>query len=78
MKDCLKDKHIFYDIFISPEKFGLTNIVRWCVRCGAIRIDLSYDGKELQGEIVPTTLPNYFWLIKESDETKIQMAIDDM
>lgn len=35
------------------------NTVRWCPRCGAVVIDLDYDGRTNAGQVMKMRVPTY-------------------
>jgi hypothetical protein len=39
-------------IYSDPRSYGETNVVRWCSDCGAVVVDLDYDGRTKPGGIM--------------------------
>lgn len=46
------------DVFESSQGYGSTAVVRWCSKCGAIVIDVDYDGRTNPGAIMPMRFPD--------------------
>jgi hypothetical protein len=46
------------EIYRSEEKsYGICEVVRWCRNCGAVVVDVDYDGRFRPGEIMPMQFP---------------------
>lgn len=55
--DCKNGKHDFLEIY-SEKKENHTNIIRYCLNCGAIRIDCEHvSNKQDTCSILPILLP---------------------
>lgn len=49
MGECLKGQHSLDTILSVPEWDGTARVVRWCVICGAVVVDVDIDGRVSPG-----------------------------
>ncbi len=52
-----KNKHKLIVIWEFEPDFGSTAIVRWCENCGAIVVDIDFDGRTKPGDVMPMMFP---------------------
>ena len=57
MKSC-KDGHTLEVIYWHSLPFNEEPTVRWCSNCGAIVVDVDYDGRTKPGAIMKMQWPN--------------------
>ena len=55
-EECLIGKHDLENIFEVGNDMS-TNVVRWCRNCGAIVIDVDYDGRTNPGQVMKMKYP---------------------
>lgn len=53
-------KHDLEVIDAVPDQMpGAYRVVRWCKLCGAVVVDLDYDGRTSPGAVVPMKFPGF-------------------
>jgi hypothetical protein len=57
IKDCLKGNHDLVEIFRSSYSYDEEGVVRWCRLCGAVVVDLEYDGRIHPGGVMKMLTP---------------------
>ena len=55
---CKKGLHPLKTILRIPQAFDTERVVRWCPECGAIVVDMDYDGRTKPGHYMKMQLPN--------------------
>jgi len=57
---CPKGSHNLIDILRRSDSYGdHEDVVRWCDVCGAIVVDVDYDGRTNAGQVMKMRFPNY-------------------
>lgn len=67
MKGCLGlglDTHAYEEIYSRLGEMDTVEVVRWCTVCGAVVVDIDYDGRTKPGAIMPLRLPTGALAIK--------------
>lgn len=54
-ESCGKD--VLVEIYSCYAGGGCTEVVRWCPKCGAVAVDLDYDGRTQPGRGMPMRFP---------------------
>jgi len=61
MEDCFNGKHKLVDIYTARHSWDESHeIVRWCPICGAIVVDVEYDGRVKPGDTMTMKFPETF------------------
>lgn len=55
---CKKGLHPLIAILTVSQAFDTEKVVRWCPECGAIVIDMDYDGRTKPGHYMNMCFPN--------------------
>ena len=54
---CIAGQHELTEIFRVYEDPTSEQVVRWCVNCGSITIDVDYDGRTQPGRVMRMISP---------------------
>lgn len=52
IQQCLKDNHDLMEIYRASYSNKGDAVVKWCRTCGAVVVDLEYDGKIVSGGVI--------------------------
>lgn len=54
---CEKGQHDLIVIYEANASFDEEHVVRWCQKCGAVVVDVDYDGRTAAGAIMKMKFP---------------------
>lgn len=57
LTNCKTGKHKLKVIYEGHADTLSTEVVRWCVKCGSVVVDLDYDGRTNPGQIMKMRSP---------------------
>ena len=58
LEKCRSGKHPLEVILTTgPDDFDAYSVVRWCPVCGAVVVDLEYDGRTYSGRVIGMKIP---------------------
>jgi len=63
IQDCSKGNHSLIKIYEDGSDME-SNVVRWCIVCGAVSIDKDFDGRTNPGYIEPMRFPEIIKTVK--------------
>lgn len=53
----MKCNHDLIPVYIESISRDEQNVVRWCTKCGAVVVDVDYDGRTMPGKIRKIQVP---------------------
>jgi len=65
MENCKKGNHSLIDIYTNGYVDHERIVVRWCTNCGAVVVDMDYDGRTQPGAIVKMKFPKQVYNVNK-------------
>lgn len=58
---CDGKKHNLVELYRHGYAEDTVTVVRWCTECGAVVVDVDYDGRTSPGGVVPMRFPTMLY-----------------
>jgi len=56
---CIPGQHKLREVYVARgEHPGSHEVVRWCKQCGAVVVDVDFDGRTQPGAVMKMVIPN--------------------